>query len=75
MEVTAELSPDDINEIIQSYLEAKGYTVSEIKPIVKTRTVGQMMNEHTEPYFAGINAKIKVKPIDRSEKDIVWDNR
>lgn len=65
MEVVAKLTPDDINEIVREYLEKKGFTVSEIKPIVGTRTVGHQMNEYEETYFSGIEAKIKVRPVER----------
>lgn len=63
MEVTANLTPAEVNEIIKDYLEKQGYTVSSIKPLVTTRTVGQQMNEYEETVFTGIEAKIKVKPI------------
>ncbi len=68
MEVTANLTPDEVNEIITDYLEKQGYTVSSIKPIVTKRTVGQQMNEYEETVFTGIEAKIKVKPV--TSKDI-----
>lgn len=65
MEVTAKLTPQDINDIVTDYLEKKGFTVSEIKPIVGTRTVGHQMNEYEETYFSGIEAQVKVRPIER----------
>jgi len=63
MEVTAKLTPVDVNEIITDYLEKQGYTVSSIKPLMDTRTVGQQMNSYKETVFNGIEAKIKVKPV------------
>ena len=71
MEVVATLKPEEVNKIIKDYLEKQGYTVSSIKPLVSTRTVGHQMNEYEETVFTGIEAKIKVKPIasqDNSEK-------
>jgi len=47
----------------KEYLEKQGYTVSSIKPLITTRTVGQQMNEYEETVFTGIEAKIKVEPI------------
>ena len=69
MEVTANLKPDEVNQIIKDYLEKQGYTVSSIKPLVTTRTVGHQMNEYEETVFTGIEAKIKVKPITHISDD------
>lgn len=62
MNVTAKLSPKDVEEIVRDYLEKQGYTVSDIKPLVTTKTVGHQMNEYEQTVFEGIEAKIKVKP-------------
>jgi len=65
MEVVATIKPDELNEIVKEYLEKKGFTVSEIKPIVGTRTAGHQMHEYQETYFSGIEAKVKVQPVER----------
>ena len=51
MEVTAKFTPEGVTNILSDYLKKQGYQVSEIKPIVDSRTVEQQMNEYTEHFF------------------------
>ena len=61
IDITAKLTPDDVNNIVKDYLERQGYEVSDVKAMVTTRTVGHQMNEHQETVFNGIEAKVKKK--------------
>lgn len=71
MEVTAKFTPEQVTNILSDYLKKQGYQVSEIKPIVDSRTVGQLMDEHIEYFFSGVEAKIKVKPIPLEDQEFL----
>lgn len=58
MNITAKLSPDEVNKIIKDYLEKEGYKVTKIEAKVGTRTVGHQMNEYEQAYFECIEANI-----------------
>ena len=68
MNIKANLTSEDVLQIVQAHLENEGYIVSNIIPEVGTREVGHQMNSHTEAYFKGIEADIRVKPIKPKKK-------
>ncbi len=53
--IKIELSPDDVKEIIVSYLKTEGYdfSVDDVVFSVGTRYEGYGMAEHPVDYFAG----------------------
>lgn len=62
MNITANLTPEDVNEIVKNYLENQGYSVETIKAKIGKRTIGHQMNEYEESFFEGMEAKISKKP-------------
>lgn len=61
MDVTATLSPDDVNKIITEFLEKQGYKVSGIMVKIGQRTMGDQRDSWVESVFEGIEAKIDAK--------------
>ena len=61
--ITINLTEADIKEIIADYLKKEGYSVEvdDISINVGMRTVGFYTDEHSEPYFRGIDVKCKEK--------------
>ena len=61
LNITANLSADDVKQIIQHHLEREGYNVDTITLKVGTREVGHQMNSYSEAYFDGVDVKLKPK--------------
>ena len=61
MDITASLSPDDVNKIITVYLEKQGFKVGVIKAKVGQRQCGDQRDSWTESYFEGFEAKVTRK--------------
>lgn len=62
LDITANLTPNDVENIVKEYLGRQGYEVGEVKIKVGTQSVGYGPNEHDTTVFQGIEAKVKKKP-------------
>jgi hypothetical protein len=62
MDITANLSPSDVENIIKDYLGRQGYEVDSVTIKMDKKSVGYGPNEHDETVFNGIEAKVRKKP-------------
>lgn len=56
--LTANLTADDVKAIVKAYLENNGYNVESLTPKLTKRTMGHQMNEYEETIFDGMDIKI-----------------
>lgn len=61
MKLKIEYSPEDIEELISSDLEKRGYIVGDFRFVVCERSTGYGHNEKDEAYFSGVEVKAESK--------------
>lgn len=60
MEMTVTLTPEEVEEIVKSYLESKFKVVGEVKLEVGQELRGHYTNEHYVTVFKGITTKVEL---------------
>lgn len=61
MNITASLSPEDVNKIIGEYLEKQGFNVGVIKAKIGQQQCGDQRDSWIESYFEGFEVKVTRK--------------
>jgi hypothetical protein len=69
IDISSNLSAEDINQIITEYMSREGYDVESIKMNIRSRQAGDQREPYTETYFDGATLKLKKKSRSYSQLD------